>query len=388
MASSLFREADQVTGAGTKSAAKIYKPNGSGAIDVVNDYLWTLTPKEGRKEIPTIVLTEYEVDETIISRQIDFYVNGIAGASQNLLGTEGGNADFLSPYDQLFPKDKWTEFYYVFPFYSDINFEVNTPQWASLDTLEAGAKATADLGSLVHPAIGQALEKGFQIAGNLALAGAAAFYPKVGIMDRPKLWESHDFRSYTIKLPLYNTYNTDPQKPEWKKNRDLCELLVNQNLYNKLTFITGIPPVFYEVLIPGQHYSPAACVTNLTIYNRGNLRQFEADGFTYNVPDVYEINMTLTDLVIPSKNLFQAISNPTVRSNLVRRSQQGASDTVTSTLGNVVDTVGDVASTVSNTLESAGNTFSNILRGGLNLITPSNTPGINFQSQFTSPPSP
>lgn len=309
---------------GTTSSASIFKPGADGgAVNVVGDYWWTLTPPQSRKEIPSIVLTEYEVDESLITRQIDFYVAGVGGNSGgDALNNQTG--DFLSPYDQLFPKDKWTGFYYVFPFYSDINFEVNTPQWASLDTLEAGMKGVADIGDLVYRGLGQAFEKGAKILGGVGAAALAGNYPKVGIMDRPKLWESHDFRSYTIKIPLYNTYNPDESKPEWIRNRELCELLVNNNLYNKTSFITGIPPVFYEVLIPGQHYTPAACVTNLTIYNRGNIRLlYDAENNPCNVPDVYEINMTLTDLVIPSKNLFQGIKNETVRSNLVTRSQQG-----------------------------------------------------------------
>jgi hypothetical protein len=297
------------------NAASLYRPTGSGGVDVINDYTWTLTPPQSRKEIPSIILTEYEVDETTIARQVDFYVNGIGSAIQ------GG--DILSPYDSLFPKDKDTGFWYFFPFYTDVNFEVNTPQWASLDTLEAGKKAVADIGSIIHPAIGGLAEKTMSLLGAGTGAVLAANYPKVGIMDRPKLWESHDFRSYTIKFPLYNTYNSDSKTQEWIKNRELCELLVNQNLYNKLTFITGIPPVFYEVLIPGQHYSPAACVTNLTIYNRGNIRQLQGPSGPCNVPDVYEVNITLTDLVIPSKNLFQAINNESVRStSKIRNAQQ------------------------------------------------------------------
>lgn len=331
----LWQKVDQITGAGRRSAAKIYEPRGSGTVNVVNDYWWTLTPPEGRKEIPTIQLLEFQVDESMITRQIDFYVNGAINAFQNVRRSEGENIDILSPYNQLFPKDKPTRFEYIFPFYNEVNFEVNTPVWASLDTLEAGVKGLADLGSVVHPALGAAVESVAGFIGKASLGAAAAFYPKVGIMDRPKLWERHEFRSYTIKIPLYNTFSSNTNTPEWVKNRELCELLVNQNLYNKLTFITGIPPVFYEVLIPGQHYSPAACVTNLTIYNRGNIRQLsqnltytingaqQTNAYTFNVPDVYEINMTLTDLVIPSKNLFQAIQERDLQvSSRLRTAQQ------------------------------------------------------------------
>lgn len=319
---SLYKPSTQASTKYGKSAASLYEPAGGGGIDVINDYTWTLTPPQSRKEIPSIILTEYQVDESTIARQVDFYVNNV------VKGATSSNADFLSPYDSLFPKDKPTGFWYFLPFYTDVNFEVNTPVWASLDTLEAAKGAALDVGSLIAGETGKRfVEMGINIATGAVGATLAANYPKVGIMDRPKLWESHDFRSYTVKFPLYNTYNSDPNTQEWLKNRELCELLINQNLYNKLSFITGIPPVFYEILIPGQHYTPAACVTNLTVYNRGNIRQLlNTEGFTCNVPDVYEVNITFTDLVIPSKNLFQAINDSKVRSNLRDRSKQTIQD--------------------------------------------------------------
>jgi tRNA A-37 threonylcarbamoyl transferase component Bud32 len=77
--------------------------------------------------------------------------------------------------------------------------------------------------------------------------------------------------------------------------------------------------VFYELIILGQHYSYASCVTQLTIYNRGNMRLLaDTDGVPVNVPDVYEVDMTLTDMVMPSKNLFQTIKNQNVVSELAR----------------------------------------------------------------------
>lgn len=289
--------------------AQLFEPNSiGGGIDVISNYAWTLTPSEKRKEIPSIVLTEYEVDESTIARQLNFYATQVFDK-----GLSEGE-DFLGPYDQLFPKDKPTSFWYRFPYYSDINFEVNTPQWSSLDTLESLKKGAEDLGSFVHPILGKAIKTVTEIGAGVAGGLLAANYPKVGIMDRPKLWQSHDFRSYTVKFPLYNTQNFGSGE-EWIKNRELCELIVNQNLYTKTSFITGKPPVFYEVLIPGQHYSPAACVTNISIFNRGNIRQLLKNGADCNVPDVYEMNITLTDLVIPSKNLFQAISNQSVRTS-------------------------------------------------------------------------
>jgi len=328
----LFTKGQQTTIGGQGSLAAIYKPTGSSDyayVNVTNDYQWTLS-EAVRSNAPRAILREYQVNETTIRRQAAFYgtgaISGAAGTIGAIAGAAGrvagynvppADVDILGAYRQLYPKDKPTGFVYDLPYFSDINFEVNTPMWASLDTLEAAKGAISGLATLAKgKAAGKLVSEVMDFAGAGAMAGLASTYPKVGITDRPRLWNSHEPRSITIKFPLFNTYSPN----DWMKNRELCELLVNQNLYNKRDFITSIPPVFYELLIPGQHYSWASCVTNLTIYNRGNMRQLSEtiDGanYTFNVPDVYEINITFTDMVMPSKNMFQSINDTKVTTEL------------------------------------------------------------------------
>ena len=267
-------------------------------VDVVKEYPWTLSKnQELLNEVPYAILVEFAVDESTIQQQISYYGTGTATALK-------GNTDPLAPYEKLFPRNS-TGNVYSFPYFSDINFQVNTPSWQSLDTLEQAQKVAEGFGGFL---LGEGGAKGvsriIEAATVTAGAALAAAYPKVGIMDRPKLWSSHDFRTIEIKFPLFNTVGPN----DWIKNRDLCWQLVNQNLFTKRDFVTGIPPVYYEILIPGQHYSYAASVTNLTIYNRGNMRTLlDNDGGPTIVPDVYEVNITLQDLVMPSQNLFQSI---------------------------------------------------------------------------------
>jgi hypothetical protein len=296
---------------------------GSAYIDVHGQFPWTYSYK-ARERAPYIVLKEYAVNESAIKRQLFFYTAGAA----NFVG--GG--DRLAPYAELFPRDQETGFVYRMPFFTDINFELNTPQWKSLDTLEAAGNAVEGFaGTVMGKGAAKFVDKAKEFAGGAILAGLSLGYPKVGIMDRPKLWESHDFRSYTIKFPLFNTkQNTTKYYTEdWEVNRELCFLFINQNLFNKRDFITGIPPVYYEVTVPGQHYSYASCVTNITVNNRGNVRLLtDSAGNKCNVPDVYEVNITLTDMVMPSKNLFQTINEQTVVGKVSQSTRSETTDTV------------------------------------------------------------
>ena len=299
----------------TAGLASIYTPKGGTGkytyVNVVRGYPWTLS-ENARSNAPAVILREFQVNETTIRRQAEFYITG----AQNFFNASN---DILSPYENLYPKDRPTGFVYELPYFSEVNFEVNTPMWTSLDVLEQFSKAvTSGMGVLGGPAAAATTEAVMKGVGGGAMAALALSYPKVGITDRPRLWDSHEPRSINIKFPLFNTVGPS----DWKKNRELCELLVNQNLYNKRDLITSIPPVFYELLVVGQHYSYASCVTQLTIYNRGNMRLLrDNDGIPVNVPDVYEVDMTLTDMVMPSKNLFQSIKNKKVVSELVDSSR-------------------------------------------------------------------
>lgn len=273
-------------------------------VDVVKEYRWTLTDLNKEKSIsetPYVLLNGWKVTETSIKTQFNFYSKGL----KDLTGSTSD--DPLSPYEELFPKDTPTDDTYRFPHFSDVNFEVNSPQWTSLDIVEGVNKAGEAIGGFLGGQAGrEAVSSILRGAGTVGMGLLAATNPKVGIFDRPKLWSNHEYRSLTIKFPLFNTFHPD----DWEKNRKLCYDLVKENLFFKQNFITGVPPVFYDVLIPGQYYSYASAVTNLAVFNRGNQRQLTSkEGITCNVPDAYEVNITLTDLVMPSQNLMLHMEN-------------------------------------------------------------------------------
>lgn len=310
----LYNITQQTTWFGEGALSPIFTPGPKGNfINVVKEFPWSTSPSWTKNTAPAVILKEFLVNESTIFRQTAFYTTGGFDAITNLALNSKNN---LAPYEYLFPKDRPTGFIYYLPYFSDINFSVSTPEWTALDNLEQLGGAAKEGANFIAEGAG---EFGRTVS-KYGKAGLALFYPKVGVLDRPRLWKEHAPRQIDIKFTLFNTL--DPQ--DWKKNRDLCTLLINQNLYNKRDFITGIPPVFYEILVPGQHYSYAACVTNITVYNRGNMRtlgqdEMKTQGFvpTAIVPDAYEIQIQLTDMVVPSKNLFQQINKKEVYSQAV-----------------------------------------------------------------------
>ena len=320
----LFKSAEQAVNPlqGQMSLASIFKPGDQGGfIDVVNEYPWTLSPQGTKKDAPYAILKEFEFNEgQILSSVLRFAKAGwdsVVGQVGGIFG--GGQFDSLEAYQWLFPKDKPTGFRYQLPFFSDVNFSVQSDPWKDI---EGGARAAgvetarmvggtgaADWVSKKIDQIGAAGKAGLDVLGG---------YPITSPTDKPKMWSSHQPRTFEIRFPLFNTFSPT----DWLSNRDLCVLLINQNLYNKRDYVTALPPVFYEVLIPGQHYSYAACVNDITIYNRGNMRVLNSAGDKGKqpavVPDSYEVSISLTDLTMPSKNLFQQINNPKVYTQVVK----------------------------------------------------------------------
>lgn len=268
------------------------------AVDIVNDYIWTLSNVGAfNGEIPTIRIKEYKCNESSIKKQYNLYTNIAKDTAKNLAGLGREDKSGLSIYADIFPKTHPTGFIYTFPYFSQTAFELNTQEWQALDSLGDSLGQIADnLGG-----VGKAVKA----AGELAVA-ASNFalnlkYPSVGVVDRPRMFNSHASRQIVISFPLYNTIN----EGDWFRNRNFIYGLMNQNLFYKRDYITGVPPVFYDISIPGQYYCYAACITNIKIDNLGNIRQLEGNI----VPDAYQVSITLSEMVMPSQNQFDAITN-------------------------------------------------------------------------------
>jgi len=322
---SLFKAAP-FTGLGGKNPgglAPFLQPQaGQGAIDVINNYRWTLTPKEGRTETPKVRLTEYRLLNAALETATRYYAYGLAqqasigpgndtswfrNAFSFLQSVTTGNNDansngssyirqgeYGAPYAGLFDFENDTGFVYEFPYFSEINTDL-TNTWTSLDTLDKIQEAAGSLSTQLRQGLDLLLKgAGFAYSAN---------YPRVGVVDRPKLWESSSPRTINIRFPLFNTYDHTDTYKNWQ----LCYLLMYQNMFNKRDFLTSVPPVFYSVLIPGQYFTIAAYVSNLQIRNRGNMRLVNCGGVKRNIPDVFEIDMTLTDMVTPSQNMHTVL---------------------------------------------------------------------------------
>lgn len=288
--------------------------NGSSQlVHVVRDYPWTLSQKTGDEleEIPYIRLKEYKCVDSSIKKQLAFYSQlTLDTAANSLPGTKSrlpGRDVSVDVYADIWPKDNETGFIYMFPYFQKSGFELQTEPWSNIgsvgDSLKGIAQGIAKMAN-TDKARDRAdkFSDALDLAGGVTNAAMNFSYPSVGITDRPKMFMAHSDRTITINFPLYNTINSG----DWAKNRNLIYLLMSQNLFNKRDLTTGVPPVFYDVHIPGQYYSYASAITNFKVDYLGNQRLLYGG---YIIPDAYDVSITLTELVKPSKNQFEAVQS-------------------------------------------------------------------------------
>lgn len=286
------------------SLASTLVPSGmnGGLIDVANSkkYRWTLSQADLTGEVPYVRLIEYKCNESVLTKQMSFYAH---------MGLFGDNSEILDVYKGVFPKDNPTDFSYWFPYFSPTAYELSTPEWAQLDSIGSSINSIAGGATTAATAMGKigaaAKMEIASMAGN-AIAdiyklGKQATNAIANVFDRPRVFHGHNSRSITISFPLYNTVSED----DYNNNRSLIYLLMSQNLFNKRDYITGVPPVFYDIWIPGQYYCYAASMTNINVENLGNQRMI----YNVIVPDAYYVTLTLTEMVMPSKNQFEAVVN-------------------------------------------------------------------------------
>jgi hypothetical protein len=108
-------------------------------------------------------------------------------------------------------------------------------------------------------------------------------------------------------------------------------------------------------------------VSDLKIYNRGNIRMYKVKNKWRNVPDVYEIDMTLTDMIMPSQNMLSVIlkESPINVQQLNQGLVESGADAVEGIARGTADLVRNVpvvGGGLGAGIEGAGTQFANLAR--------------------------
>jgi len=322
-----------------QNLANILTPKSNGYIDVIKQYPWTLTPSSSvaLEQTPYIELTEFYLLDSAINQLFKTYgilINNRVRLANTLTSTFGiPNASNNVLYEGLYDHNNPSGFTYKFPYFSNIRNSIRNT-WSEKNMYQeilnkqiyfaglegkGGGAALSKIAKGAVPGIGNFLKlasevetrtraqlEQFSIGVNSPVARTPGEDPA---LDVPKVWSSTASQTFNISFPLFNILATSDILANW----ELCYLLSYQNLYNKRNLFTGVPPVFYQIKIPGVYFSKAGYVSKLSIKNIGNIHNIpltiDGELTNINIPDVYHIDMTITDFFIPSKNFLDAVNS-------------------------------------------------------------------------------
>lgn len=109
------------------------------------------------------------------------------------------------------------------------------------------------------------------------------------------------------QFTLYNTTRLNA----WKDNYRFLYLFTLRNLPFRIDATTFIPPLLYDVVVPGIKRLPVCYVSSLDITPKGMMRTLTCENFlggegniTVNVPEAWEVNINFQCLIGKSANMM------------------------------------------------------------------------------------
>lgn len=286
--------------------ARILKPRAKNfTVDIVNDFAWTLSPKESREDVPYAHLIEYQQKAgQLIAGMAYYYLL----YNQGILNPFNTDEDPASSYKYKFIADP-TGWSYRFPYFSkqhttrknSFGYEQSDNPFSSL--MNIGSQLISFNRGLIGGAGGFG-----RVAGTAAAIGTGAQAVKALAdsaiagkinFEHPKNWSSTSEESITITFQLANTQSID----DVHNNRRFAHLFRHNNTPSRKNFAIVDPPVIYSLIIPDIIHMPACYVSDLQITSLGNTRIL--NGKT--IPEAYGFSITLTSLFMPTRNILEAL---------------------------------------------------------------------------------
>lgn len=323
-------------------------------IDVVNDFNWTRSPREARIDVPQLILKEekilmnpmlnkiannYQVFQEKVYRFADRMkgddgdgmISKILGATSNAANAAGsalrdsgelgeGIADVMrylhtsdgtvmSAINKLYMTEE-TGFKYKFPYLSERGKTTQNQFAGSVDSTPMFQQAFDD------------------ITTGLASAATSLNITEPGTyIDQPKMYDygSRDQKSYSVSIPLINTTNNFQDVIQ---NWQLLFMLIYQNTPNRITRDLIDPPRLYEAKIKGLWYSRWTYIQQLSVDFVGPTRRMmlpvpivkeddngETSTELFNtetvIPDVYQLNLTVQEIIPETQNSLYAMLHET-----------------------------------------------------------------------------
>lgn len=134
-------------------------------------------------------------------------------------------------------------------------------------------------------------------------------------------FNTSDTDEVTISFVLFNTIVKNGVVDQWKRNLYFISLFNLRNLPFKLDYTTYLPPLLYDVIIPGVKRLPFAYVSSFSAVPQGMIRNMKIENFlaaiagvdtnenkqiSTPVPEAWTISITFKSMIARTANLMLA----------------------------------------------------------------------------------
>lgn len=304
------------------SSPSLYlEPNGNGTVNVLEDFSWTYSRKESRKEVVPIMLSEYQPNNSQLLNAIYYfaYQVNLGNVSPQQLGntvSQNLNAattllkssnDPTSYYHARYVATP-TGFNYVFPYFGEQKFQRDNTFAVDSIAENFGALtrminmstqwALADFRGLTDE-----VGKLTQIVSGIYGAIKTAVDGRIGTINTYS-WRETAPESISITFDLLNTGNwTDTNK-----NLELCYLLNHQNTPVQRNLILTQGGCIYSLYIPDVIYMPVCYMKSYKVDNLGQCKLINGRS----IPEAYRLTMSFESIITPmTRNLLTYVNGNT-----------------------------------------------------------------------------
>lgn len=262
------------------------------------------------------------MDNDIVSQLVSNVDKNILQKAR-IAGGENG-LGILSPYNYLYATEM-TGFRYVFPLMTDQDFYALTNSWATTNEKHNSIFTQNYLTNLLH--IGADLMAntvGSDIPNIMnVLSKNSSGANRSSVFEMAKYFQFDTDNTDDIKLNfvLYNTVVKNGKIDQWKRNLYFISLFNMRNLPFKLDYTTYLPPLLYDVIIPGVKRLPFTYVSEFTAAPLGLIRNMKIDNFlakicgaksgtneslSVPIPEAWSVSVTFKSMLGRSANLMLA----------------------------------------------------------------------------------
>jgi len=266
------------------------------AIDIVNDFDWKNRGLD-TSEVPTITLEERTLSMSGVAKTLE----NIYDTASRIINTGNFKEALSDPYGVMYQVEDSSNgknFLYHLPWLLGSGGTIRAIRntWNDMNGNSATSSSNSGNPSSSEKLIG--------LAAGL-VAGSVS--PGWG-MEPIYTFSKTEQYSITIKFPLYNTVDVSSTR----RNFDFVNLITFQNLKNRTSMVTYVPPSVYTVTCKdtvGGFYMPIAVVEDLKIESIGTVRKTDEIVLGQNllIPEAYSVTITLRELISQSTNIFEQV---------------------------------------------------------------------------------